>query len=154
MLKTVFTFFCLAISCLASAQNFDPHKVMPATLTGYDFGMTLDLFKAKNKTATILPDESYDFRIEAKETEPGGDFNSITYYFDKEDNKPLYEIIVEFKTEELQLTYISKYLKAPNFEDKWKWKTKDGYTFKAWGFGKKLVFVLALPKTEWDESKN
>jgi hypothetical protein len=45
-------------------------------------------------------------------------------------------------------------LKTPNDGDKWKWTTKEGYVFKAWTFNKKLVFALALPSTEWDESKN
>lgn len=154
MFKKSLLFFCIVMPGLIKAQDFNPKKVVPAKLANYDFGMTLDAFKAKNKTAIILPFNGNDFRIEAKDTKAGSEYKSLTYYFDNENNKPLYEIIIEFRTEKMQLDYIKQHLKTPNFEDQWKWTTKEGYVFKAWGFGSKLVFALALPSTEWDESKN
>jgi len=116
-------------------------------------GMTLNDFKEKNKTATVSPFTENDFRIEVKEDlNAGNEYNTVTYYFDNENNKPLYEMIIEYKSEKLLNDYCQLKLKAPNTDDgKWKWTTKEGYVFKAWTFGKKLVFVLALPSTEWEE---
>lgn len=154
MIKITALFICLFAPCLLQAQDFDPKSVVPASLAVYEFGMPLETFKATNKTATISALDAMNFRIEANDTQAGSDFADVTYYFDNENNKPLYEIIVEFKSKELQQEYIKTVLKAPNFEEEWKWTTKDGYVFKAWSFKNKLVFVKVLPGTEWDESKN
>jgi len=152
MLKNKFLLFCVLVPGFVSAQNFNPKKVVPAKLARYDFGMTLNDFKEKNKTAEVSPFTENDFRIEVKDVNAGKEYNAVTYYFDNENNKPLYEMIIEYKSEKLLNDYCQLKLKAPNTDDgKWKWTTKEGYVFKAWTFGKKLVFVLALPSTEWEE---
>jgi len=153
MFKKPLLLFFIVLPGLIQAQDFNPKTVVPAKFTRYDFGMALDAFKTKNKTAIILPFNENDFRIEAIDTQAGSEYKSVTYYFDNENNKPLYEIIIEFQNEKLLRDYIKAKLKAPNFEDLWKWTTKEGYVFKAWSFGKKLVFAMALPSTEWDEIK-
>lgn len=154
MFRKTFLFLCMAIPAFAMAQDFDPATVVPANLAKYGFGMSFDAFKAINKTATILPYKGDDFRIEVKDAKAGSQYKSVTFYFDNENNKPLYEIIIDFKSEKLMLDYCNARLKEHNFEDTWKWTTKEGYVFKAWNFNTKLVFALALPSTEWDESKN
>ncbi len=62
---------------------------------------------------------------------------------------PFYEMIIEFKDENEMKAFCSKNLKESSHRDGWKWTTKEGYAFKAWNFGKKLVLALALPSTEW-----
>jgi hypothetical protein len=152
MFKYYLLIFCILIPGFVLAQNFAPKTVIPSKLAKYGFGMTLDAFKEKNKTAAVSPYTQNDFRIEAKEIITGNNYTAVTYYFDNETNKPLYEMIIEFKSEKLMTDYCSSKLKAPNDGDKWKWTTKEGTVFKAWTFGKKIVFVLALPSTEWEEN--
>ena len=146
-------FCCLLMPCIITAQNFNPYSVVPASLSKYKFGMALDSFKIKNKNALTATAGANDFRIESTDTKAGNDFNRVTFYFDAENNKPLYEMIIEYKDVNKLNAYCKSKLKTPNDEgDKWKWATKEGYVFKAWTFGKKLVFALVLPNTEWDET--
>jgi len=146
--------FIIAIPVFSTGQNFNPKTVVPAKLSKYSFGMTLEAFKALNKIAVQSPADETAFRIELTDSRAGTEFKSVTYYFDAEKNKPLYEMIIEYPTEQAKNAYVNSKLKTPNDGDKWKWTTKEGIVFKAWTFGKKLVLVLALPSTEWDESKN
>lgn len=153
MLKTVclIFLFIMAIPVFTIGQNFDPKKVVPKKLSKYKFGMTLDAFKALNKNAVESPSDNNAFRIEVTDTDAGSEFKSVTYYFDTENNKPLYEMIIAYPTEQAMNDYVTAKLKTPNDGDKWRWTTKEGYSFKAWTFGKKLVLALALPSTEWEE---
>lgn len=153
MFKNYLLFFCILLPGFALAQEFDPKTVVPQKLFKYAFGIPLQIFKEKNKTAVESPYTANDFRIVLTDIKAGSDYNSVTYYFDNEKDKPLYEMIIEFKSEKLMTDYCKSKLSAPNDNNKWKWTTKEDYVFKAWTFGKKLVFVLALPATEWEEEK-
>jgi len=131
------------------AQKFDPNKVLPQSLVKYNFGMSLADFLKKNKSATISTG-SFSFRIEYKQQDPGKDIKEVTWYFDAENNEPLYEIIIEFNDAKSLNSHCSKKLGKPNAEnEEWKWRTKEGYTFKAWRFSNTLVYALGLPSTEW-----
>jgi hypothetical protein len=154
MTKTVWLIFLsfIAIPVFTAGQNFDPKTVVPAKLSKYSFGMTLDAFKSLNKNAVESPSGDNPFRIELTDTKAGSGFTSVTYYFDAESNKPLYEMIIAYPTEEAMNAYVTAKLKTPNDGDKWRWTTKEGHVFKAWTFGKKLILVLALPSTEWGEN--
>ncbi len=145
---------CFFISNFAYTQNTNPQTFVPSKLAKYKFGMSLDSFKLKNKTALQENTSSFDFRIILNDSKISNEFKTVTFYFDAENNKPLYEMIIEYKDLNVMKAFIKSKLKTPNDEgDKWKWKTPDGYTFKAWTFSNKIVFALALPSTEWDESK-
>jgi hypothetical protein len=152
MLKNCLLFLCILMPGFILAQDFNPKTVVPAKLAKFDFGMPMQTFKEKNKTAVESPYTENDFRIEFTDVNAGSDYNSVIYYFDNEKNKPLYEMIIEFKSEKLLNDYCNSKLKSPNDNEKWKWTTKEGIVFKAWTFRKKLVFVLALPSTEWEEN--
>jgi hypothetical protein len=154
MFKNYLVIFCMLMPGFALAQDFNPKTVVPVKLAKYDFGMTLKAFKEKNKTAVEVTNTGDDFRIELKDVKAGNEFKSVTYFFDNEDNKPFYEMIIEYKTEAQLIDHCNLFLKVPNNGDEWKWTTKEGYVFKAWTFNKKLVFALALPTTEWNDSKN
>lgn len=150
----------LAITCFffhvfSYSQNANPQSLIPSKLARYKFGMGVDSFKLINKTALFSQASAFDFRIECTDTKISSEFKNVTFYFDAENNKPLYEMIVEYKDENKMKAFIQSKLKAPNDDgDKWKWTTNEGYIFKAWTFGKKLVFALVLPNTEWDETNH
>jgi len=145
--------FLLLLPFVILAQDFKPETVLPKSLTKYKFGMSLDDFKKKNKLATDAQ-ASTSFRTEYRQTKIGKDIKQVTYYFDAENNKPLYEMIIEFNDATGLDAHCSKKLGAPNDNEEWKWTTKEGYTFKAWRFGNSLVYALGLPSTEWGNEWN
>jgi hypothetical protein len=140
----------LLLPFITLAQNFNPKTVLPKSLTKYSFGMNLDEFTKKNKSATGTS-ETMSFRLEYQEKDADKDIKRVTYYFDAENNKPLYEMIIEFTNAEALNAHCSKKLGAPNDDKQWKWKTKEGYTFKAWRFSNTLVLAIGLPSTEWEK---
>jgi hypothetical protein len=132
------------------AQNFDPKTVLPKALTKYNFGMGLDDFINKNKLATPAGG-SMSFRLEYQDNAPAKDIKKVVYYFDAENDKPLYEMIIEFKDLQSLDAHCSKKLGTPNDGKQWKQTTKQGYIFKAWRFNNTLVCALGLPSTEWEK---
>lgn len=144
----IFACFFLSLPLLTYAQTFDPKTVVPKSLTKYNFGMTLDDFADKNKTAVM---RSSSFRIEYQDENPDADIKQVTYYFDADNNRPLYEMIIVFNDVKNLDAYCSKKLGQPDADKQWKRITKQGYTFKAWRFSSTLVLALGLPSTEWEK---
>ena len=140
----------LLLPVFASAQKFDPKTVVPKSLAKYNFGMGLDEFAKKNKLATSAGG-TMSFRIEYTEKSTDKDIKSVIYYFDAENNQPLYEMIIDFKDKMALDAHCSKKLGAPNDGKEWKWTTKEGHTFKAWRFSNTLVLAIGLPSTEWEK---
>lgn len=96
-----------------------------------------------------------DFRevyIENNPTDPR--VENIIYYFaviEGRGDRPLYEVIVNFKSEAERDNYASSAYGHPNLENgEWKWEI-DGSTYKAWKFQNKLIVVKVVPGCEWDE---
>jgi hypothetical protein len=141
---------CLLLPLASLAQNFNPKTVLPKSLAKYSFGMSLDNFTKQNKSATT-GEAGMSFRLEYKDNNAGKDLKAVTYYFDAENNKPLYEMIIEFKDAQGLDTHCSKKLGEPNDGKGWKRTTKEGYIFKAWRFSNTLVLALGLPSTEWEK---
>jgi len=144
--------FCLFVlfPFFIQAQNFNAKTVLPKSLSKYSFGMTLDNFTDKNKLATPVSN-SLSFRIEYQDMAPAKDIKKVTYYFDAENNKPLYEMIIEFNDIRSLDAHCAQRLGTLNDGKQWKRTTKEGYTFKAWRFSNTLVYALGLPATEWEK---
>jgi hypothetical protein len=149
--------YCRIWSCLfllfpfiIQAQNFNPRTVLPKSLSKYNFGMSLDNFTDKNKLATPAKTKQ-SFRIEYQDLASVDDIKKVTYYFDAENEKPLYEMIIEFADTKSLDAHCSQKLGQPNDGKGWKRTTREGYTFKAWRFGNTLVLALGLPSTEWEK---
>lgn len=140
---------CLLIPFSSPAQKFNPKSAVPKSLGQYSFGMSLDNFTKKNKTATTSG--SMSFRIEYLEKDAGQDIKNVTYYFDAEDDQPLYEMIIQFNDVQALDAHCSKKLGPANDGKQWKWTTKEGHIFKAWRFSNTLVLALGLPSTEWEK---
>lgn len=140
----------LLLPFFAAAQKFDPKTVVPKSLAKYNFGMGLEDFTKKNKSA-IAETGTMSFRIEYKEKSTDKNIKNVVYYFDAENNRPLYEMIIDFKDKTALDEHCSKKLGAPNEGKEWKWTTKEGHTFKAWRFSNTLVLAIGLPSTEWEK---
>jgi hypothetical protein len=141
---------CLFLPFIASSQKFNAKSTLPKSLNQYHFGMSLDDFTRKNKSASAAEGSS-SFRIEYLDKQAGTDIRQVTYYFDAENNKPLYEMIIQFNDLQSLDAHCEKKLGKANDGKQWKWTTKEGYTFKAWRFSNTLVLALGLPSTEWEK---
>ncbi|MFI5131449.1 MAG: hypothetical protein ACHQFX_15715 [Chitinophagales bacterium] len=146
----IFVCFCLLVPFVSPAQNFNAKTVLPKNLSQYRFGMSLDDFTKKNKSATTA-EGNMSFRIEYLDKDAGNDIKQVLYYFDAENEKPLYEMIIQFNDVKSLEAHCSKKLGEANDGKQWKWTTKEGYTFKAWRFSSTLVLALGLPLTEWEK---
>ena len=97
-------------------------------------------------------DSTMGFRDEVKEVVGQNGLESVTYYFDRDDAMPLYEIIMEFKDEELRAAVAEKLLGPPNHPsepNKWILGAQNGVVSLGWAFQNKLVIAASLPKVEW-----
>ncbi len=145
-----FPAFFLLLPFISMAQNFNARTVVPKNLNQFRFGMSLDDFTKKNSSATTITANS-SFRLEYTDKNAGGDIKQVTYYFDADNNKPLYEMIIQFNDLRSLDEHCSKKLGTANEGKQWKWTTKEGHTMKAWRFSNTLVLALALPSTEWEK---
>lgn len=141
--------FVMATPVFTKGQNFDPKTLIPAKLSKYKFGMTLEAFKALNKTAVEDGSDGMDHRIQFIDRKAGAEFKSVTYHFGIENNNPLYEITINYINNQDIDKYVTAKLKTPNHKSYWKWTTKEGLVCRAWVFGRMLILALALPSTPW-----
>jgi hypothetical protein len=141
---------CLFLPFISVSQKFNTKSAVPKSLNQYHFGMSLDDFTRKNKSATTA-EGNISFRIEYLDKQAGTGIRQVTYYFDAENNKPLYEMIIQFNDAQSLDAHCEKKLGKVNDGKQWKWTTKEGYTFKAWRFSNTLVLALGLPSTEWEK---
>lgn len=126
----------------------DSKGVLPEEFKNLYFGMSFDEFKEVRKLGMVEISNLIDFRIEYSETMKG-DIKAVTYYFDKEGNIPLYELIIEYNDEKTRDMVADKLFGKPNSGDQWKIIKKSGLEIRAWKFITKLVVVAVLPNTEW-----
>jgi hypothetical protein len=140
---------CLLVPLVSSAQNFNTKTVIPKSLSDYPFGMRLGDFTKKNSSATTRASNTPG-RIEYLDNVASKEIKQVIYYFDDDNDQPLYEMIIQFNSARDLDNHCSNKLGSPNEGKQWKWKTKEGHIFKAWRFGTTLVLALALPSTEWE----
>lgn len=114
-----------------------------------DFNMSLSDFNSLKGTSTDdMQDDS--FRWIYNETVTDEDMTNIVYYFDKDGEQPLYEMIFIYKDTIARNAAADKLLGEPNFGSEWKLDLKP-YTLTAWKYKSKLVMAAIIPNTEWDE---
>ncbi len=118
-------------------------------------GMSQDNFTELKGDKAKKSGANEDFRNTFLEKVTHENIEFFGYYFDTDGDKPLYEIIIGYKTEELANKTAIDLLGKPNYKEKeWKIERKNDYTILAWVFKKKLVIVSLIPDTEWyDEFK-
>jgi hypothetical protein len=99
-------------------------------------------------------DPVMDFRTECLYRVNESGLNDITFYFDKDNHEPLYEIIMDFEDADTLATFIAKDLgpsNHPRLDDHWVMSiTPEGQAYILWRFENKLIFAANLPGTELD----
>jgi hypothetical protein len=139
--------------CFGCASNKASDSILPDPLKGkIQFGMTLDDFKQLKSKAKLTYNTDDSFRVAIIEEIEHPEISNYVYYFDTDDDKPLYEIIVIYKTEAQRDAVAEKLFGEPNFEGgEWRFKRPKSFNVMAWKYKTKLIIVALLPKTEWAE---
>lgn len=126
-------------------KKYYPHALSKAVY----FDMPISEFHALKGTSNAdCTDDS--FRYVYLEEVDDENVENIVYYFDKDGDMPLYEMIFIYKDEASRDAEAKKLLGAPNDGEEWKFKL-DPYEMHAWNFQTKLVMVTLIPQTEWGE---
>jgi hypothetical protein len=115
--------------------------------------MSLKDFEKIKNNETKMFDDGYDFRtVYIENIVNHAEIKNIGYYFDNDGEKPLYEIILIYKNEELRDIAAKKIFGEPNYKEKeWRITRKKSYNLWAWSFKTKLIIVGMIPETEWSD---
>lgn len=139
-------------ACFLQRKAQKPHqKYLPDEFRNVYFGMPLEEFEKLKKGTDLEQSDLMSFRISITEKKPEKAIKEVTYYFDNENEKPLYELIIEYKDATERDKVARELLGQPNSGEEWAFDTGEGFLIKAWKFDKKLVVVGELPGTEWND---
>jgi hypothetical protein len=112
--------------------------------------MSFDEF-AKKKDVKDLRFTDDNFRHVYVEDVDDDNLRNIVYYFDTDNDMPLYEIIFIYKDEATRDAVAKNLLGKPNHKEKeWKFSHKKRKNFYAWTYQTKLIMMQPLKDTEWD----
>ncbi|MCR9170969.1 MAG: hypothetical protein NXI10_00640 [bacterium] len=148
--KTLLPLALLALLTSSCASTRSYGKKYPEQLhKEVDFNMSLADFNSLKGTQTSdMKDDSFRWvYLESIEDEKMTD---IVYYFDKDGDQPLYEMIFIYKDTVARNEAADKLLGAPNDGEEWR-IVQEPYTLTAWKYKNKLVMAALIPNTEWDE---
>lgn len=154
-MKLIFTFaLWLALLPAAFSQSAAEKAiaVLGETLGSAQLGATeASLYQLK--PALPAPDSLMGFRREAVEKINKDGITGITYYFDGDGERPLYEIIIEFASEQLRTEAAEMMFGPANYPDRpdhWIAGAHENVVSLIWAFNSKIVIAANLPGTEWD----
>jgi hypothetical protein len=136
-----------AFAFRSAAQKPMTYKdLAPKSLKKYALGMPLDRFQKKNPS--LKPTDDFDFRIVYNIPNPAAGIKHLILYFDAEEEKPLYELIIEYPDAAARDAFTAKNYGLPNNGKEWKWTLTDGLNARAWVFMNKVVVTVLYPGTE------
>lgn len=140
----------LLFSCVHTKTYKD---LYPSALSkGVDFNMSLaDFNKLKGTSTADMTDDS--FRWVYLESLNDDKVSDIVYYFDKDGDQPLYEMIFIYKDTTVRNSDAQNLLGAPNSGKEWRLEMEP-YTVTAWKYMSKLVMAAIIPNTEWWDEEN
>jgi hypothetical protein len=152
MIRTVLFLFSISLifSCSttkSAKKHSQQHNYIPNTFHNTYLGMPLAEFKKTRQKATLNVER--DFRSIYTEEFADGDIKVVTYYFGTKGELPLYEYIIEYRSEEKRDEFVESNLGVPNNGEDWIFDSKEGFQIKAWVFKNKLVVTGLIIDTEW-----
>ena len=145
----------LALAGCSVPENLRGHekqlKYLPDEWHNIYFGMPLEEAVANRPDMEQV--EQNDFRRVYLEPIHRYRIEEAYYYFDKEGEQPLYELILEFDSPFVRDDVAVELFGKPNYNDKteWRYPSGEGFDIRAWTVQRKLVIVGMLPNTEWAE---
>jgi hypothetical protein len=110
-------------------------------------GMSYNDFIKINNKSKMEYDDIFDFRTEIVQQVNNQYVKSITYYFDNDIDKPLYEIIIEFKKD----FKLNDYIKSEFASNMFYLPQDRDFPIKMWSYEQKLVITGVISNTEYTE---
>jgi len=126
-------------------------KLLPAQFSKLYLGMPLDRFSKIKNLNKLTRSTIMSFRDVYEETPHDKHIKEVTYYFDKDNNMPLYELIIEYKPDFDLASFITDKYGSPNSGEEWLFDSGEGFKIRIWTFDKKLVIAGLIKDTEWTE---
>lgn len=148
LLIAVILFFLPVIT----AQNTSIKKPFPnAVHKKIRFGMTIENFADAFGDRIISVDTSMAFRTVIVQEVNSKDVGELVFYFDNDQDMPLYEIIVNYTSEEKARKEATRLLGAPNFNgNEWRY-LYDDLPIWCWVYKNKIVYAAKITGSEWEE---
>ncbi|MBO0330031.1 hypothetical protein [[Muricauda] lutisoli] len=144
-------FFC-NISATAQNKTGLVCGVLPSEINSeIYFGINLADFKNVIGSNLKLETKSNtDFRLIYSQETNLKEISSVIYYFDNENSKPLYEVIINYQNEEQAKKAATILFGQPNFDQiDWRIKIQGAPEIWSWVYKNKLVVVAKIPGSEW-----
>ena len=125
-------------------------KYLPYPFKYLYLGMPIEEFKKANPKAKIQEHNALNYRIVAEEFSPSSEIKEIIYYFDTEDQNPLFELIIEYNDTTQHDKVVKELYGEPNFHNnRWKIDVHEGFDMMIWEHETKLVIVGKIDHTEY-----
>lgn len=109
--------------------------------------------------STMRVDKTRDWRTVYFQPSDAPEVKSLIYFFDNNQvRKPLYEITIQYLSEEMAQKKALNFFGPPNYSgaddvapEEWRFKSSDAFAKWAWVYKDKIVIVARVPETDWDE---
>lgn len=154
-MKLIFT-YALWLALLPAALSQSPAEkaiaVLGETLGAAQLG-TAEAGFYELKPGLPAPDSLMGFRHETVEKVGKDGITGITYYFDADGERLLYEIIIEFADAKLRADAAEMMFGPANHPERpdcWIAGAHENVVSLIWAFDSKIAIAANLPGTEWD----
>lgn len=154
MKELLFTLCIIAFSGATFGQRAVEDCLPKEVSSSISLGMSFNEFKRK-KDIKDLNHTNEGFRHIYEEKINSRKISSIVYYFDADNDMPLYEVIFVYNDKTKCDAAAKKLLGEPNYkENEWKYIQEQGVPLYSWIFKNKLILMQPLKDTEWDGDEN
>lgn len=155
MKLTITCALLLAFSPAAFSQSVADKAIdaLNESLSTMSLGITEAVFFTQKPSLSRPDTSTTNFRHEVVEKVGKDGLSSLTYYFDADGDRMLYEIIVEFADEAVRTEASEKMFGPANYPDRpdhWIAGAQDNIVSLIWAFNNKIVIAANLPGSEWD----
>lgn len=131
------------------------NRYFPELLGDLVFNLSMDevIAKRPNLAPVNYVNDAFSFRKEFVEEINEAGIKKLVYYFDSNDQKPFYELIIIYENDKIRDKEAFRLLGQPNFENNTEWiiGSRQDYKIKAWRYENNLVLAAQLKGTEWEE---
>ncbi len=149
--------FLCNTSGMAQNKTSNALNVLPSEINSeIYFGMNLADFKNVIGRDLVLETKNdTDFRLVYSQKTTIPEIPTVVYYFDNEQNKPLYEIIINYQNEEQAKKAATLLFGQPNFnQTEWRIKIQGFPEIWSWVYKNKLIVVAKIYGSEWIDEWN